>query len=295
VPIVWARSRYGLLFKSIQEAYIKNKCDKLIIGGDIFDKIPTLEELVLFMQFLGKFEGKILLYDGNHEATKKGETFLSLIESMFPKNVSFVDYFLHTSDFDILPYCKLHKWEGGEGKLLFTHVRGEIPPHVKPEVDLDIFNNYKLVIAGDLHAHSNSQRNIVYPGSPVTTTFHRNEVVTGCIVVDSDTVNWEFIKFQLPQLIRQTVNSASEMIKTEFNHTIYELVADVIDLTKVENSDLLDKKISTSTSQATLDLKNLSIVEELALYCEKILQLDESKIENIIKVYNDNIKNIDLG
>ena len=47
---------------------------------------------------------------------------------------------------------------------LFTHVRGEIPPHVKPEVDLDRFEDFPIVFAGDLHAHSNSQRNIVYPG-----------------------------------------------------------------------------------------------------------------------------------
>ena len=59
---------------------------------------------------------------------------------------------------------------------LFTHVRGEIPPHVVPEVDLERFDKFKTVFAGDLHAHENTQRNIVYPGSPMTTSFHRNEV-----------------------------------------------------------------------------------------------------------------------
>ena len=63
-------------------------------------------------------------------------------------------------------------------KPLFTHVRGEIPPHVKPEVDLDRFEDFPVVFAGDLHAHSNTQRNIVYPRSPMTTSFHRTEVQT---------------------------------------------------------------------------------------------------------------------
>ena len=58
---------------------------------------------------------------------------------------------------------------------MFTHVRGEIPPHVKPEVDLDMFEDFPVVFAGDLHAHSNTQRNIVYPGSPMTTSFHRSK------------------------------------------------------------------------------------------------------------------------
>jgi len=49
-------------------------------------------------------------------------------------------------------------------------------PHVKPEVDLDRFEDFPVVFAGDLHAHSNTQRNIVYPGSPMTTSFHRKEV-----------------------------------------------------------------------------------------------------------------------
>ena len=73
---------------------------------------------------------------------------------------------------------------------LFTHVRGEIPPHVKPEVDLDLFNDFPVVFAGDLHAHSNTQRNIVYPGSPMTTSFHRKEVETGYLLINSNTWTW---------------------------------------------------------------------------------------------------------
>ena len=69
-------------------------------------------------------------------------------------------------------------------KPLFTHVRGEIPPHVKPEVELDRFEDFPVVFAGDLHAHSNTQKNIVYPGSPMTTSFHRKEVKTGYILIN---------------------------------------------------------------------------------------------------------------
>ena len=67
------------------------------------------------------------------------------------------------------------------GNICFTHVRGEIPPHVKPEMDLELFAKYDLVLAGDLHSYENSQKNILYPGSPVTTSFHRHNVDTGII------------------------------------------------------------------------------------------------------------------
>ena len=75
-------------------------------------------------------------------------------------------------------------------KPLYTHVRGEIPPHVTPEVDLDRFNDFPVVYAGDLHSHSNTQRNIVYPGSPMTTSFHRDVVKTGYLLIDEEDDSW---------------------------------------------------------------------------------------------------------
>ena len=93
-----------------------------------------------------------------------------------------------------------------QSKPLFTHVRGEIPPHVKPEVDLDRFEDFPVVFAGDLHAHSNTQRNIVYPGSPMTTSFHRNEVQTGYLLINPSNWRWIWEPFELPQLLRKTVS-----------------------------------------------------------------------------------------
>ena len=87
-------------------------------------------------------------------------------------------------------------------EYLFTHVRGEIPPHVVPEVDLERFDKFKTVFAGDLHAHSNTQRNIVYPGSPMTTSFHRQEVETGYLLINPKDWSWNWWPFTLPQLIR---------------------------------------------------------------------------------------------
>ena len=46
-------------------------------------------------------------------------------------------------DYAILPYADLHKKDVIEdinADVLFTHVRGEIPPHVQPEVDLERFD-----------------------------------------------------------------------------------------------------------------------------------------------------------
>ena len=67
-----------------------------------------------------------------------------------------------------------------------------------------MFDEFPVVFAGDLHSHSNTQRNIVYPGSPMTTSFHRNKVETGYLLISEDTWDWLWYPFQLPQLLRKT-------------------------------------------------------------------------------------------
>jgi hypothetical protein len=199
----------------------------------------------------------------------------------------------------ILPYADLHKKGAIEAcdssKPLYTHVRGEIPPHVTPEVALDRFNDFPVVFAGDLHSHTNTQRNIVYPGSPMTTSFHRNVVETGYLIIDTDTNAWKWNKFDLPQLLRRTVDNPEDMVQTEFHHTIYEIEGDVADLAAVKNSDLLDKKVVKRSTQATLNLKDLTIDEELAEYLSAILDLNDEKIQQIMGVFNDYSKNATLG
>ena len=247
--------------------------------------------------FIRRVSIPTLIYDGNHEATKKNKTFFSQLKQVSRD----INPFIHITDFsyvdkdrgfNVLPYADLHRKDSIEAfdtRLpIFTHVRGEIPPHVKPEVDLDRFEDFPVVFAGDLHAHSNTQRNIVYPGSPMTTSFHRNIVETGYLLINDKDWSWMWERFSLPQLIRKTVQDPKEMIPTTYNHTIYELEGDIQDLSKVKNSELLDKKIVKRSTEATLLLnKEMSIEDELVEYLTYILELPTEKISNIIGTYND--------
>jgi hypothetical protein len=201
--------------------------------------------------------------------------------------------------FGILPYADLHKKGSIEhfdtSKPLFTHVRGEIPPHVKPEVDLDRFEDFPVVFAGDLHAHSNTQRNIVYPGSPMTTSFHRNEVSTGYLLINPNDWSWRWDPFDLPQLIRKTVQSTEDMIPTEYHHTIYEIEGDIQQLAEVANSELLDKKVVKRSSEATLVIeKDMSVQDELAEYLMYILEINEDRIPQIIGLFNDYASKVEM-
>lgn len=300
VPREWARERYYNFFHQIRE--LEKVVDLHIIGGDIFDRVPTMEELELFFDFVqGVSRVPTLIYAGNHEATKKNHTFLASLEkaciSINPLVEIIVDVYKDYR-FTILPYNELHKPNSIEqldkSLPLFTHVRGEIPPHVVPEIALDRFKDFPVVFAGDLHSHSNTQRNIVYPGSPMTTSFHRNKVETGYLLIEDDW-RWTWHAFDLPQLLRKTVSNPAEMVKGEVDHIIYELEGDIGDLSSVKNSELLDKKVVKRNNEASLILdKKMTIGEELVEYLRYILEISDDKIPEIVGLFNDYTKELKL-
>jgi len=298
VPIDWQRNRYLELVQQLNKIIVGQFIDLLVIGGDVFDRVPTIEELELYFEMIAALNPRvdIIIYPGNHEAVKKHTTFLSrlvAITSTINSRVIILDDYYTLENMDFIPYNRLKdKWPEFTGNICFTHVRGEIPPHVKPEIDLDLFDKWELVLAGDLHSHSNCQRNIVYPGSPLTTSFHRNEVETGVIILDSKTADWQFENLWLPQLLRKTVSNPEEMVPTDFNHTIYEIEGDVGNVANIKNSELLDKKIVKREHKSRLSLNNLSIEEELRLYLDEVLEI--SNIDEILRGANDYIKDANM-
>lgn len=303
VPVEWAKKRYHSFFDQVHEQV--KTCDMHIIGGDLFDRIPNMEELALYFSFVRNVKKPTLIFDGNHEATRKNRTFFSQLKQATRDinplvNVVDISYVDEDLGFSVLPYAELHRKGSIEhfdtSMPLFTHVRGEIPPHVTPEVDLDRFDPFPVVFAGDLHAHSNTQRNIVYPGSPMTTAFHRQEVETGYLLINPKDWSWEWWPFTLPQLIRKTVTNPEDMIPTTYHHTIYEIEGNIQELAAVENSELLDKKVVRRTTEASLVLdKEMTLEDELVEYLTYILELPEDKIFDILGTYNDYAQTTQLG
>ena len=300
VPISWACTRYKMFFQQLEDIVMDNNVSLHIIGGDLFDRVPSMDELTLYFDFVKNVKCRTIIFDGNNEATRKHKTFFTnlkrVTEELNP-HVKVITETYYEDNWAILPYADLHRKKSIEeisAEYLFTHVRGEIPPHVVPEVDLERFDKFKTVFAGDLHAHSNIQRNIVYPGSPMTTSFHRNLVTTGYILIE-DNWDWTWHEFDLPQLLRKTVTNPDEMIQTDFHHTIYEIEGDVSDLSNIKNNELLDKKVIKRKTEATLILdKEMTIEEELNEYLSYILELEESKTKNILGVFSDYAKEAEV-
>lgn len=293
IPVSWAINRYKMFFEQVHA--IEGSVDLHIIGGDIFDKMPTMEELSIFFNFVKGVTVETYIFAGNHEATKRGQSFLSLLKDVVSSINPLVTIIDSIEDFDkfvIVPYEFIHKkevWSSLPSKPIFTHIRGEIPPHVKPEIDLDQLDKFPIVYLGDLHSHSNCQRNMVYPGSPMTTSFHRGHTSTGYLLIDSsDLTKWEWKEFSLPQLIRKTVSNKEEMVSTTYDHTIYEIEGSASEIGQIENSELLDKKLVKRSTDVALVLNEaMSLEEELSEYLEFIMLLSDKELQEVMTTYYD--------
>lgn len=296
VPVEWAKNRYKLLIEQLIQHTVA--ADMFVIGGDVFDKLPNMEELEIYYDLVANCALPTLIYPGNHESVKKDTTFfthLKRVTSLLNPLVTIIDdYYTHpTGEFDIIPYNRLKQYSPSttefNSKVLFTHVRGDIPPHVKAEVPLELFDKWKVVLAGDLHSYENSQRNILYPGSPVTTSFHRNLVDTGVILFDTDTFEHTWLKLELPQLVRKTIKAGEDMPATPYHHTIYEVEGDMVELANIADSDLIDKKVSKRESDTALMLDpNMTLQQELQEYLLYILLVNEDTVAQVLQIFNNN-------
>jgi hypothetical protein len=300
VPQDWARNRYNLLWNQLAEQ--QTKADLFVIGGDVFDKLPSMEELEIYFDLISNCNIPTFIYSGNHEAVKKSTTFmtnLAKVTNTMNRKVIILDDYYSDYGIEFVPYNKLKEFEQNNpwpegGQVLCTHVRGAIPPHVTPEVDLKIFSGWDVVLAGDLHSYENCQLNILYPGSPVTTSFHRQPVDTGVILLDTDTLKHNWIKLELPQLIRKTVGASDPKPPTPYHHTIYQVEGDLQELGELEDSELIDRKVIKRTSDVQLMLDgDMTLVEEVREYLHYILSLPEATIERAVLEVQNNLDKIE--
>lgn len=267
----------------------KHEVDKVVIAGDLLDVAkPTVDEIGLMLDFLHAIKLPKLIIPGNHEMVNKKKDCYSSITDQLNElyDTEVVREFDTTTipGVDLIPYNVIHNPFTAVNKMAITHVRGEIPPHVVPEIDLDVFNDYEKVFAGDLHSYTNCQRNILYPGSPFTTSFHRkpsNKGTTGIFLVDTETLQHEWIQLDLPELLRYTVDSKEDMVKHDYHHIVYELEGDLEDLADVQDSELLDKKIAKNIYvEAQLQFsEDADIVEEVKTYLMQIRGIEYERAQ----------------
>lgn len=296
VPKEWAINRYDILIQELIRVIEEHNVTTVVIPGDIFDKIPNLEELEVFFKLIAALQNvpKVIISSGNHEALTKKKSFLASLEKIITRihsNTTFVlSDILETEYFYVVPYEFIkdeNTWKSlRTDKYLFTHVRGIIPPHVDSEIPLEWLKDFPVVFAGDLHSHSNSQLNIVYPGSPLTTSFHRETVKSGVLLIEERTGSWQWEPIKTPQMLKKLVNNTESIVKSDYDLVVYDLEADALMLKQVteEEAALLDKKI---VSRPTLDVSltldpSMSVEQELLEYLQYIENIEGDELATIM-------------
>ena len=61
VPVEWAKKRYRSFFEQING--LEKECNMHIIGGDLFDRIPTMEELELYFEWVKYASVPTIIFD----------------------------------------------------------------------------------------------------------------------------------------------------------------------------------------------------------------------------------------
>lgn len=294
VPYDWQVARFRQMFRKL--IALEQRCDVHIIAGDIFDKKPEPDEICLFLSYINSVTIPTYIIPGNHEATRKGESFFEYFTQENAIKNENVHVFTRNgratvdgTSFQFFPYGEMQIGNLPtyvEDDILVTHIRGEVPPHITPEYDFSLLSPWGLCLLGDLHFnHRYGDTNCYYPGSPLNTTFDRDESrqygVDIYDVIDSRNYTREFVDLDLPKLIRKKIAVGEEMLEDAINHVVYEVTGSLDQLAKIENSDLLDKKmVEKPTENSTLDLKGKSVYEELEIYLNHIKVADPETVLN---------------
>jgi len=300
VPYAWQEQRFKSMFRKL--IALEQRCDVHIIAGDIFDKKPEPDEICLFLSYINSVTIPTFIIPGNHEATRKGESFFEYFTQENAIKNENVTVFTRNgrasvgqASFCFFPYGEMQKDNLPsyvEGDILVTHIRGEVPPHVSPEYDFSRLSPWRLCLLGDLHFnHRYGDSDCYYPGSPLNTTFDRDEKRQyGVDLYDfTNHKNYKrtFINLDLPKLIRKRIIAGEKMTEDKTNHIVYEVTGSIDELSKIENTELLDKKIAAAPDeQSKLDLKNKNLYEELDMYLEYIKVKDKESVVDEFKTLN---------
>lgn len=265
---------------------LEKRCDVHVIAGDLFDKEPDTDEICLVLSYLNAVQIPTLIIPGNHEATTRGRTFWEHFK--LENTITNPNVHIYTENanevhagqrFCFFPYGSVQTNklpDYYEDAILVTHIRGEVPPHITAEYDFEKIRPWKLTLLGDLHfRHRYRDFNVYYPGSPLNTTFDRDdsrEYGVDIIELESiDNYNVRFHNLDLPKLIRRTVPVGTLMKADPFHHVIYEVTGSIDELAKVEKSELLDKKmVDKPAGDSVLDLKDKTVIEELAIWLDHV-------------------------
>ena len=246
----------------------ENNIQKIFFLGDWFHiknklYVPPFIKSVEVLRAIRDAGIEIIFLIGNHDAPQMGTTDYSIIYAFeeFGEVIPLYDW-KDESDcrFHFLSYTKeLPEFEFGKKKnILFGHL--DINSFVmeqgfecKEGFNINEFNKFDIVFSGHFHKHQ-IKKNIVYIGSPYQVRFSERFDDKGFIVLDTETLKWNF----------ETYDSAPKFKD--------------VDVDSFEEEDIVGNFIRIRTHKDNADLSNLK---------NKFLSLGAESVDFIFEDENE--------
>lgn len=192
------------------DAIRKHNCEKVVLSGDIFDKIrPSLQDISLFYSFIDSIPSvmQVDIIAGNHD--------YNVFDYLPHTRFTYYSSITKIGNTTYIPWAEIHNFTEDHFDLTglcYSHARCTIIPHIVEEVDISKFSQgFKLTILGDIHQVYEPFHNVIYTSSPVPIHFKAYQKnSTGYIVVDEDTC--EYSRFFINDLAKiKIVTSATKL------------------------------------------------------------------------------------
>lgn len=291
----------------------ENNIKTIIVLGDVFEKSSNIKNeafIPLFMKFFQmKEEGIHFTFVlGNHDIYNVNND--SIVETFKPigKVVKGAEYNPGINNFSYLAYTKkeedIQNYEG----ILFTHIPiadfnfdNAYHSTEKHAFEKALFSNYSLVFTGHFHRFQ-SQRNIVYVGSPIQLNYGEMGIDKGFVVLETDDNTWEFIQYKnAPTYVKidiedfQSFDPRNKFVGvhiTEKIENFIKLRKILIDKGAIEVRPFFEKKeelvlderkkIDSQSSIKDIIREYISKVKEKDIDNEKLLKIFDKVLEEVI-------------
>ena len=291
----WYLDRFYSLIGKLSKISTENNIVATFITGDVFDKMPTPEDVALLSLLLFALPKPIYITEGNHDRKNKHQ-FLYEIGQMLPPMCAFVgmnepetrliqglDCTFVSNDW----VRKGKKIPANKG-ILFSHIAHEFNIGSKSkeaEYDLTSLDSYDLVLLGDIHTAWKYSDKIYYSGSPYRT--HKKSItsldeidnsVYGVNLIEVDTLIVHKKELMLPnhyiwkqEEYQPIPPSLLDFIDIELTTTLEEAKAHV-------NKDLTIKIEETETSFEVID----SFSKSIKTWWESKYSADSENLYNLL-------------
>lgn len=298
IPLGWLADRYVEFLYWLEEQRIATGATALVIGGDVFDNIPSIFDVALFSSVfhVTNFE-EYMIYPGNHEMLNKHKSFYETVHKIlvpYKKLTMIYDKLERWHDWLVVPYplIKTVALPTAPTRIM-SHVRAKSDRGLyDAEIDFNCFVEHPVVLLGDIHEHRqvSGHSNCWYSGAPYDTSMAPLPLSDKYVLlVDGDSVTPipRLDKFRRLIKIETTKDhylSVKEKVAQSKHFYDIEVIVDNIN----DLRDLADLDVKKKMRKSKYDLDASKTPEEQMLeYLTDVLAMPNEEASKTLTVYQE--------